>query len=315
MLILNLTEIALKSRGVRAQYEKRLSSTISLALKDLDFKLKNQGARFFLFFKSKKQEQQALDLLKKISGIHSILIAQQFNNLDEKIFSHFYTFLKNSNKTFAVRVKNRSSLKSSSQELERQIGSWVVKNTKAKVNLSNPDYTLKVNLSDSFNFFSFQTIKTMSGLPLGSAGQIFHFFIDSNDVCAPISLIKRGFNLTLVFSQINEQKLSKAIKIIESYHLGKKLRLKQVPYLDLSSINKLQKTCNQRFSRHLLFSTDIFNIEKANFNLLFPNISFSKQQLIECNKQYGNNLIFLQQQKNEQPVDLFNLIFNPKVTK
>ena len=75
--------------------------------------------------KIENSENQILELLTRIPGIHHILVVEELTFTDlhdiyEKAFNHYAPLIEN--KTFCVRVKRRGKHEFTSIEVERYVG-------------------------------------------------------------------------------------------------------------------------------------------------------------------------------------------------
>jgi thiamine biosynthesis protein ThiI len=73
-----------------------------------------------------------------------------------------------------------------SQEMAAYCGSVVYEITKSKVDLSNPDFELFVEVRDDITYIYHQKIQGLGGLPVGSQGRVI--VLISTGIDSPVAL-------------------------------------------------------------------------------------------------------------------------------
>lgn len=103
-------------------------------------------------------------------------------------------------RTFAVRVRRASKmLGQNSQELEAMIGERLDKAFDASVNLSEPEYTLHVEITRTVTFIYTKKNGGLRGLPVGVSGKLVGLFSAGVDsAVAAFLMAKRGAHVELV---------------------------------------------------------------------------------------------------------------------
>ena len=136
--------------------------------------------------------------------------------------------------TFAVRCRRVGTHEFTSQEAAAYVGSVVIKQTNAKVNLSEPDFTLNVEIRNDKTFIYYEKIKGLGGLPVGSQGRVICLI--SSGIDSPVAayqMLKRGCSVTLLHcdnspfsdSKLVLNKVKENARIIQRYSLGSKVHL------------------------------------------------------------------------------------------
>lgn len=241
LIIVRYGEIGIKSPKVRGKFERKLIENIKTVI-DGDVKLK-QG-RIFIY---PQDLGEAVEYLQRIPGIVSYspasvtktdhdsikeLIELYINELvDKGVFS--------SEDSFAIRCRRVGEHDFTSQEMAAYCGSVVYGITESKVDLSNPDFELFVEVRGDKTYIFHQKIQGLGGLPLGTQGKVISLI--SSGIDSPVAtflMIKRGCSVTLLnfntypYSSGSNDKILKIYQKLKEYSAGAKLTLYQVDYGD-----------------------------------------------------------------------------------
>lgn len=241
LIIVRYGEIGIKSPKVRGKFERKLIENIKTVI-DGDVKLK-QG-RIFIY---PQDLGEAVEYLQRIPGIVSYspasvtktdhdsikeLIELYINELvDKGVFS--------SEDSFAIRCRRVGEHDFTSQEMAAYCGSVVYGITKSKVDLSNPDFELFVEVRGDKTYIFNQKIQGLGGLPLGTQGKVISLI--SSGIDSPVAtflMMKRGCSVTLLnfntypYSSGSNDKILKIYQKLKEYSAGAKLTLYQVDYGD-----------------------------------------------------------------------------------
>ena len=213
-----------------------LSNNIREALKDYDFKLSKNRVRMFIEVANDRDFESIINKLKNIFGIHGIVICYRTNNNIEDIkrdvlevaksikFSSFKVVTKRSNKNFPV----------SSMEFNNIIGGVLLKNIDGiKVDVHNPEYTLKIEIRENDTYIYSKEISGAGGYPVGVAGK--GLLMLSGGIDSPVAgylAMKRGIKIECLYfespphtSQQALNKVKKLVKILSKYQPDIKLHI------------------------------------------------------------------------------------------
>ncbi|MDX8394234.1 MAG: tRNA uracil 4-sulfurtransferase ThiI [Mariprofundales bacterium] len=247
-ILIHYGEIALK-RGNRMRFERQLIRNIRKQCQPLD--VQRQYGRILLAFK--QIDESLLARLAMIPGIYSIspmsvcetqaeIIAALASEIMLDYLQSSRKELPNkNNNNFAVRVKRANkNFPMTSPELAAYVGSAIYiaceqVNTPLKVNLSNPDICLHIEVDAHQAYLYVRKIKGVGGLPVSSSGKgivLFSGGIDSP--VAAFSMMKRGLEIELVHfynSSFNadRSKIEQLAQVLARYQ--PKIRLH---YIDLA---------------------------------------------------------------------------------
>ena len=234
-------EIGVKSPKIRRKFENKLMNNIKSEL-DCDFI--NDYGRIIL--KTNEKDATVREVLGRVFGIVSYSPVfetetdnQKISQLIEESLSEFIEQgkFKPDSQSFAVKCRRVGVHDFSSQEMAGYVGSVIVKLTNAKVNLSNPDFTVYVEVRQDKTFVYYEKIKGLGGLPVGSQGRVI--CLVSGGIDSPVAtfqMLKRGCSVTLLHcdnSPYGSGTVNKVLKIAEKlrrYSLGEEVRVYTIKY-------------------------------------------------------------------------------------
>jgi len=194
LILIRYGEIALKAKQTRRRFESTLVNNIKDALKSKNIKntLRKEWGRIFVY---SDEIEKCIDILKNIFGISSISPAIQTESRIKEISKIAILISKqklNRNKSFAIRATRTGDHKFTSQDVAVQIGNDIVKQTKASVNLTNPDFELFIEIRNNIAYLFIEKIKCYGGMPVGTQGKILAYVNSPNALLASWYLIHRG---------------------------------------------------------------------------------------------------------------------------
>ncbi len=241
LIIVRYGEIGTKSPKIRGKFERKLIDNIKTVIDD-PVKL-NQG-RIFIYPSNLRKTIKAL---QKIVGIVSYspasvtrtdcdliktLIQSYIGELvDNGVFS--------SDDSFAIRCRRVGEHDFTSQEMAAYCGSVVYGITGSKVDLSDPDFELFVEVRGDETYLFHQKIQGLGGLPVGTQGRVISLI--SSGIDSPVAtflMMKRGCNVTLLnfntypYTSGSNEKILKIYQKLKEYSAGTKLELYQVNFGD-----------------------------------------------------------------------------------
>jgi thiamine biosynthesis protein ThiI len=138
--------------------------------------------------------------------------------------------------SFCVRVqRSNKNFPLTSVDIEKRVGTFIVKNLKKKVDLENPDITLFIEIVENYAFLYTEKISGLGGLPVGTAGKAICLLSDGID--SPVAawqMMKRGLEIVFVhfyayaYAKNEKQSLEKIreiVNVLNSYQGQSKLYL------------------------------------------------------------------------------------------
>ena len=252
-ILIHYSEIALKKNN-RRFFENIFLKNIKIHLKNLSYKsIKLINARILVNnielsdwenFKIKLSQVMGLKnfmlVIKTNSNIDSINNAAK-NIINNKKFKSYSINTKRSNKEFSLN----------SQEVNTIIGQNIKDITNKKVDLSNPDITIYIEILLNCSFVGIKKINGFSGLPANCQEKALSLI--SSGIDSPVSsfeVIKRGVSLDYIhfhsYPATNKQSINNVKKIINQltkYQLNTTLYL--VPLLKIQE--KIMEQVPEKF--------------------------------------------------------------------
>lgn len=271
-------ELGLKSPPVRRRMEKRLATNIKIVLEkvgieDARITINRAWARLIVSFETLQNSHENESLIQKIitslsqnvAGITSVSqVIRTNSDLDEIKKTALSLALENlkPGTSFAVRARRIGNHDYSSQDLERLVGEVLFESLSKKrsltVNLTDPDYTLSIEVKDEYAFIFDQKIEGIGGLPQGTQGRINSILRGSlEDAISGFLLSKRGSNIIPIAFILknsktlgtNENEIEKQLEIFNLMQPKKHFSYYKVDFtliLQEIGINRLQcSTCDK----------------------------------------------------------------------
>ncbi|MFX1275032.1 MAG: THUMP domain-containing protein [Promethearchaeota archaeon] len=206
LILVRYNEIWLKSTKVKIRMLKTLMRNMKNMLNRaqipfLKYQLSKDSTRIFYFFKN-EYLAEVVAIFKKVFGIHSfspaLRTSSNIKNISEKAIEVAEQILKNGD-TFALRVKRSGTHDYSSKDIARQVGQDIIDhflntNIQLKVNLTNPDKKIFIEVRRDFSYIFTDVIESdWGGLPIESNKKIAVMDVGRiNDLLAGFLLMRRG---------------------------------------------------------------------------------------------------------------------------
>ncbi len=322
-------ETALKSEHTRRFFEDKMISNINKGLKsrNIEFTIKREPGRLYI---KTKQWEEAADILKRVFGLTSVSPIKEFTiKADiEKIVNYAERFAKRfirKEDTFAVRARRTGNDAFTSQMIERKVGARIVESIGAKVDLTNPDKTLYIEVRQNRAFFFKDKIKCPGGLPLGTQGSVVVLFSGGIDsAVAAWMMMKRGCRVIPLYinSPYIEQKpaFEKAKKVVEElkkWSVGQNMKLVVVKNTWLTEILEktrenltcllckrmmyrvAEKVCERKKAKAIVTGENLGQVasqtldniyvldQTTHFPVIRPLIGLNKEEIVEMAKNIG----------------------------
>lgn len=186
----------------RNLFINRIYENMKLLLKDYDVTINKNRVRMFLTVKDDKEEE-VINIIKNIFGIHSIVLAYKVNTNIEQIKENALKIASDiSFNTFKVETDRADkSFIIPSMEFSRQIGALILKNIpNTSVDVHNPEYLLKIEIRSDYTYIYSKEIKALGGYPVGIAGK--GLLMLSGGIDSPVAgylAMKRGIKLECIY--------------------------------------------------------------------------------------------------------------------
>ena len=222
LILIRYNEIWLKSTKVKIRMLKTLMNNIKNILnrKEISFhkyQLSNDSTRLFFFF-NYEDIPRAMELLNFSFGIHSfspaLRTSDKIKNISERAIEIAERIIHEGD-TFALRVKRSGNQEYSSKDVAVKVGQTIVdhfknSNVDLKVNLSNPDKKIYIEVRDQFSYLFTDIIYSdWGGLPIEYNKKIACMDIGRlNDLLAAFMVMRRGCEIYPVLFDLTENEES-----------------------------------------------------------------------------------------------------------
>lgn len=200
LIMIKYAELTTKKDN-KGFFVRILKENIISALEGLDFEIKTNFARAYIYT---EDISDAVERLKKVSGIHEIIKCYESDDIDfDKIKDNSLNLLKEKEfKTFKVETKRSIKTYShSSMEISRLVGGYLLKNIpNIKVDVKNPDILFNIELRDNKVYYFYETFKALGGYPVGSLGK--GLLMLSGGIDSPVAAFlasRRGIKLEYIY--------------------------------------------------------------------------------------------------------------------
>ena len=181
-----------------------LYNNILESLNGINVKIIKSRVRMFIEAINDSDYILIIDKLKKIFGIHSIVIAYETdNNNIDTIKENILDVIKDKSfKTFKVETKrSNKNFQVSSMEFNNIIGGFLLKNIpNIKVDVHNPEYTLKLEIREEHTYIYADVINGAGGYPVGVQGK--GILMLSGGIDSPVAgylAMKRGIKIECLY--------------------------------------------------------------------------------------------------------------------
>lgn len=258
-VIVRYGEIWTKSDVTRRKMESILLENIKRALSDMDCAVRRGRGRVYV---DTEEAEKVAGKLSRIFGVASaspaIAVSKELGAIQEAAKALARLRVKEDT-SFAVRVhRSDKSFPWKSVELEREIGGVIKSATGAPVNLSNPDLTIGIEISDRAYIFD-RSYEGPSGLPYGSQGKAVVLF--SGGIDSPVAawlMARRGASLDFLFINPGipepEANCLEIINLLrEKWYIEGGFYVADVPHLILQIAEKVREGFRQVVLKRFMY--------------------------------------------------------------
>ena len=227
-----------------------LEKNIKNILKNYEIKIIKDRVRMFIYT---DKIDEVKEKLKKVFGIHGIVICNKVNTDRDEIVSKSLELIKlEKGKTFKIITKRADkNFEIHSMEMNNIIASKILKNTELRVDVHNPDISLYVEIRENYTYIYTNEIKGIGGYPVGIQGK--GLLMLSGGIDSPVAgylAIKRGVDIDCLYfespphTSLNaKNKVIKLASIINNYSGNIKVHV--VPFTEIQEA--IYKNCDQEY--------------------------------------------------------------------
>ena len=200
-VIVRYGELAIKSESVRKRFERILVESIKRALVGLNYKIRIIRGRIFVDTNSTATVIKRLANLPGITSLSpSVRTKAKMQDIRAQAVRSAKKVLREG-MAFAVRTNRVGEHPFSSRDVNIDIGASILSAIGGiRVDLSNPDVEVSIDIRDEDAYVFIKTVKGVGGLPVGTQGKVISLFSGTrNDATAAFLMLKRGCKVYLLF--------------------------------------------------------------------------------------------------------------------
>lgn len=201
IILIKYGELTTKKAN-RNLFINRIYENMKLLLKDYDINIVKNRVRMFITVNDNREEE-VINIVKNIFGIHSIVLAYKVNTNIEEIKENIIKIASTVKfNTFKVETDRADKFfPISSMDFSKEIGALILKNIPdKKVDVHNPEYLLKIEIRSDYTYIYSKEIKALGGYPVGIAGK--GLLMLSGGIDSPVAgylALKRGIKLECIY--------------------------------------------------------------------------------------------------------------------
>lgn len=201
IILIKYGELTTKKAN-RNLFINRIYENMKLLLKDYDINIVKNRVRMFITVNDNREEE-VINIVKNIFGIHSIVLAYKVNTNIEEIKENIIKIASTVKfNTFKVETDRADkSFPISSMDFSKEIGALILKNIPdKKVDVHTPEYLLKIEIRSDYTYIYSKEIKALGGYPVGIAGK--GLLMLSGGIDSPVAgylALKRGIKLECIY--------------------------------------------------------------------------------------------------------------------
>lgn len=228
IIILRLSpELLLKSTPVRRQFQDILRRNLKYVFKreGVSHSIDMTRGRVTLHV-PKAQEARALDLLPKVFGVGTFspverIVEAEVASIRDACVELFAERLRG--QTFAVRAKRLGPRTISTRAIEIETGAALA--AFGKVNLSEPDVTVRVEVVGREAYLYLERMEGAGGMPVGTQGRVAALVSGGFDsMVAAWQVMRRGASMEFVFCNLGgaayERQVVQIVKVLTHLWAG-----------------------------------------------------------------------------------------------
>ena len=246
LIMIKYGELTTKKAN-RKIFINMLENNINKILKNEEYKITKDRVRMYIECSSASLDN-IVKKLKKVFGIHGIVIVDKVDTNIESIKNKVLEKINNNYRTFKVNTKRADkNFEIHSMEFNNIIGGFVLKNTNLKVDVHNPDVLINIEIRKEGTFIYTNEIKGIGGYPVGIQGK--GLLMLSGGIDSPVAgylSLKRGVDLECLYfespphtSVEAKNKVIKLASIINEY--SGNIKVNVIPFTKIQE--EIYKNC------------------------------------------------------------------------
>ncbi|MFO7966868.1 MAG: THUMP domain-containing protein [Archaeoglobaceae archaeon] len=200
MILVRYGEIGLKGK-LRKRFEGLLISNIKSVLQVHEFREEISADWGRIYIPS--QDEKIARLVAGVFGVTSTSVAVETDSRMSSIRNKALEIgseLINRESSFAVRTRRAGEHDFSSMDVQRTVGAELQSQTGSRVDLSNPDVTIYIEVREDSTYVYTSIIKGFGGLPVGSQERVLSIINDRKSLASTWYALRRGCDADILSS-------------------------------------------------------------------------------------------------------------------
>jgi thiamine biosynthesis protein ThiI len=198
LILIKYGELTTK-KGNRKTFINLLENNIKKSLKDMEYTITKDLSRMFI---ETNDFNKAIERIKKVFGLHGIIVCQKTDNNIESMANTIIEDLKQQTfKTFKIETRRSDkNFPMESMEVSRTLGAYVLNNINCTVDVHHPDITVNVEIRRDYTYIYTAEIRGIGGYPVGIQGK--GLLMLSGGIDSPVAgylSLKRGVDLECLY--------------------------------------------------------------------------------------------------------------------
>ena len=242
-ILIHYQEIALKGKN-RYFFVKKLLDNLKKATEGLGVKdAREVNSRIIMELSSDAQERKLRDRVSKVFGIANFSFVHRVSNNIDVLEEAVLADVKANNSDFkSFRVKTTRGYKEyplTSMDVDRIVGGLIQDATNSRVDLTNPERTIFIEILLKDACFYTEKIQGPGGLPVGTSGRVVCLL--SGGIDSPVAahrMMKRGCSVIFVHfhsypyqSKTSQEKVEDITEVLSLYQNSSRMYL--IPFGDI----------------------------------------------------------------------------------
>ncbi len=199
LILIKYGELTTKKAN-RKVFINMLEKNIKNILKDTNIEIKKDRVRMYI--QAHDNLEEIVLKLKRVFGIHGIVICYQVDNNINDIEKQVLDILKDKDfKTFKINAKRADkNFPIHTMELNNIFGGFVLKNIECRVDVHNPDLTVNIEIRPEGTNIYIDEVKGSGGYPVGIQGK--GLLMLSGGIDSPVAgylALKRGVDIDCLY--------------------------------------------------------------------------------------------------------------------
>lgn len=234
-VVVHYHEIALK-RGNRPAFVRQLVNNIGVTLRGTGVKrIRSVPGRVIINLKPEADHAEIRERMRCVCGVANFALAWRcVPIIDDIIDTSLQVIADTPFSSFAVRCKRADKgFPMKSMDVDRIVGSAIVEKTGARVDLSHPDLSVRIEILPREVFVSADRFPGVGGLPSGISGRLVGLL--SGGIDSPVAayrMMRRGASVELVHfhgapyqDRTSRDKAAELAQLLARYQLHSRLHL------------------------------------------------------------------------------------------